>query len=141
MKTFLTLFVLFFSSSVVAESVADRLDKIEERLDKIEKFLKLNQPVSSDDSRKFDLFLNFYTSGQVKSDLSSDKKKCVYEIYINSSEEVISNIDNVAYIFQIYKEKNLDENELEKLFIEKLKMNSKDAEEYIETIFDIFDEC
>ena len=43
MKTLLTLFVLLFSSSVVAESVEDRLNKIEERLDKIEKFLKLNE--------------------------------------------------------------------------------------------------
>ena len=43
-----------------AESVEDRINKIEERLDKIEKFLKLDQPVSLDDSIKFDLFLNFF---------------------------------------------------------------------------------
>jgi len=36
----------------------------------------------------------------------------------------------------------LNNSEVGKLLTEKLKMNSKDAEEYIETIFDnMFDEC
>ena len=124
-----------------AESVEDRINKIEERLDKIEKFLKLDQPVSLDDSIKFDLFLNFYTNSQPKSDFSSDEKKCIYKIYINSPEDLKSDLDNIASVFQMMKEKKLNNNEVGKLLTEKLKMNSKDAEEYIETIFDMFDEC
>ena len=74
MKTLLTLFVLLFSSSVLAESVEDRLDKIEERLDKIEKFLKIDggyarfesivgQWINAEDSGGEFLWVNF--DGQV----------------------------------------------------------------------------
>ena len=79
MKTLLTLFVLFFSSSVFAESVEDRLDKLEERINKIENFLKIDgyaqfksivgQWINAEDSGGEFLWVNFDGQACVKDNI------------------------------------------------------------------------
>lgn len=112
MKTLFTLFVLFFSSSMFAESIEDRLNKIEKRLDNIEKFLELPTEDILTDFNRLELLFSYLEKHEPGYD-----RDCTKKVYMNSSEDEKNSIYTFFWVLFIAVEKQtLSDSDIEKLW-------------------------